>query len=63
VTSGEKVPRQHVLDLLRKAGMFEEAERAEALLPDPVDFDEAAALLSPHGITKDFLISRLGGSP
>jgi hypothetical protein len=63
VTSATEVPRQNVVDLLRKAGMFDEADRAAATLPDPVGVDEAVALLGPHGITKDFLISRLGGSP
>ena len=58
-----EVTRQHVVDILRKAGMFEDAERAASSLPDPVDIDEAAALLGPYGITRDFLISRLGGSP
>ena len=43
--------------------MFEDAERAASVLPDTVDVDEAAALLGSSGITKDFLISRLGGSP
>jgi hypothetical protein len=52
-----------VVDLLRKAGMLEEAARAASSLPDPVDLDQASQFLAPYGITKDFLVSRLGGSP
>jgi hypothetical protein len=43
--------------------MMEEADEAARELPDPVDLDRAAELLAPHGITKDALISRMGGSP
>ena len=63
MSSWAEVSRQHVVDLLRKAGMLEEAERAESSLPDPVDLDQACQFLAPYGITKDFLVSRLGGSP
>jgi hypothetical protein len=43
--------------------MFEAADSAASSLSDPVGVDEAVAFLVPYGITKDFLISRLGGSP
>jgi hypothetical protein len=49
------------VDILRKAGLFEAAELVVASLSDPLDCD-AAALLLPYGITKDFITSRLGGS-
>ncbi|HEY7260009.1 MAG TPA: hypothetical protein VH589_00815 [Trebonia sp.] len=32
-------------------------------LPDPVDLDYLEGLLAPYGVTKDQLISRMGGSP
>jgi hypothetical protein len=59
----ELVSRQHVVDVLRTAGMMEEADMAARDLPDPVDLDRAARFLAPYGITKDALISRMGGSP
>ena len=34
-----------------------------ARLSDPVDLDQAGALLQTYGLTRDELISRLGGSP
>jgi hypothetical protein len=42
---------------------MEEAEVAARDLPDPVELDRAAQFLAPYGITRDVLISRMGGSP
>ena len=57
------VTRHHVVDILRTAGLPELAEEAHRVLPDPVEYDEAARFLAQYGITKDVLISRVGGSP
>jgi hypothetical protein len=68
--SGERVTvntmqtaRQHIVDVLRRAGYTEVADEAMRLLPDPVDLDHVAVFLAPYGITKDGLISVMGGSP
>jgi hypothetical protein len=58
-----QVTRQHIVDLLRTAGLPEAADEAIESLPDPVEYDRAARFLERHGITKDELISRMGGSP
>ncbi|TML06926.1 MAG: hypothetical protein E6F94_02145 [Actinobacteria bacterium] len=58
-----QVTRQHVVDVLSTAGLPEEAEEARRSLPDPVDLERAAQFLERYGITKDVLISRMGGSP
>jgi hypothetical protein len=58
-----QVSRQHVVDILRIAGLRELAEEAHRVLPDPVEYNHAAYFLLEHGITKDELISRRGGSP
>jgi 2-hydroxychromene-2-carboxylate isomerase len=55
--------RKQVVDVLRKAGFPELAELALEFLPDPVDLEDAVKFLEPHGVTRDVLISRLGGSP
>jgi hypothetical protein len=55
--------RQHVVDVLRKAGFREAADEAMRVLPDPVDLDYAARWAAPYGITESELISRMGGSP
>ena len=57
------VTRQHVVDILRIAGLRGPAEEARRVLPDPVEYDHADRFLARYGITKDELISRRGGSP
>ncbi|GAA2821449.1 hypothetical protein GCM10010441_52300 [Kitasatospora paracochleata] len=55
--------RSEVIATLQRAGYSEEAEEALHELPDPVDQDRLAAWGQEHGITRDGLISRMGGSP
>ncbi|HEY2521426.1 MAG TPA: hypothetical protein VGJ19_15040 [Streptosporangiaceae bacterium] len=52
-----------MVDLLRTAQLPEVADEANRTLPDPVEYDDAANFLGRYGITKDELISRVGGSP
>jgi hypothetical protein len=42
---------------------LKEAEEAEQLLPDHADLDRVAQFLDARGITRDRLVSLLGGSP
>jgi hypothetical protein len=59
-----EVTRQHVIDVLHQTGLDQgEAEELASSLPDTIDLEEVAQLLLPYGITKDELISRMGGSP
>ena len=58
-----QVTRQHVVDILRIAGLPGLAEDARRMLPDPVEYNRAERFLAQYGITKDELISRRGGSP
>jgi hypothetical protein len=58
-----RVARQHVVDILRTVGLRELAEEAHRALPDPVEYDHAARYLFQYSITKDELISLMGGSP
>ena len=55
--------RQHVVDVLRNAGWSDLADEASRVLPDPVDIDRLVAWGIQHGVSKDDLISRFGGSP
>ena len=50
--------------LLHCVGLREQtiAEIA-AKVSDPVDLDKSGALLQTYGLTRDALISRMGGSP
>jgi hypothetical protein len=58
-----QVTRQHVVDILRIAGLPELAEEARRVLPDRIEYNDAERFLAQYGITKDELISRRGGSP
>jgi hypothetical protein len=56
-------PRQDVVDTLRRVRLFELADEASRELPDPVDLDQLEAWGVQHGITRDDMISYMGGSP
>jgi hypothetical protein len=58
-----EVTREHVVDALRRAGLLDEAERLEASLPETADIEDVVKLCAPRGITRDTLVSLLGGSP
>ena len=58
-----QVTRQHVVDILRMAGLAELAEEAQRTLPDPLEYKQAERFLAGYSITKDELISIMGGSP
>jgi hypothetical protein len=55
--------RQWVADNLRRLGYQQEADEALRELPDEVDRRELEAWTDQHGISRDELISRMGGSP
>jgi hypothetical protein len=55
--------RQEVVDVLRKAGFHEAAEEAMVELQDPVDLAHVQEWAMQRGITRDLLISQMGGSP
>ena len=55
--------RQQIIRLLRRAGLDELAEEAEATLPDPVDTQTMNQFCAAHGITASDLMDRMGASP
>jgi hypothetical protein len=55
--------RQEVVRMLRKAGFRAAADEAMRDLPDPVDLDHVQEWGIQRGITRDDLISQVGGSP
>lgn len=54
---------QHFVSMLRRAGLAEVADEAQQALPDPVDTDTVDQFCTAHGLTKDSLMDRMGGSP
>jgi hypothetical protein len=57
------IPERRIVEGLRRAGYVEAAEEVEQSLPDPVELARAAEFGMRYGITRDELISRMGGSP
>ena len=55
--------RQWVVDMLRRMGYAQEADEAARELPDPVDLEQLREFGDRHGISRDELNSRMGGSP
>jgi hypothetical protein len=55
--------RQWLIDWLRRMGYQEAADEAARVLPDPVSMDQIRELADRYGISRDELISRMGGSP
>lgn len=55
--------REEIVEMLRRAGLPEAAEEANRSLPDPVELEHALKFGERYGITRDELISRMGGSP
>jgi hypothetical protein len=58
-----QLTRQHVIDILRMAGLPEAADDAQRDLPDPVDSEQVAAWGVSYGINVGALMDRMGGSP
>jgi len=58
-----QVSKQDVVDFLRRMGYPDVADEAERDLPDPVEVSHAQEFGERHGISRDELISRMGGSP
>ena len=58
-----QLTRQHVVDVLRTAGLPELADEALRDLPDPVDSEQVAAWAVSYGVNMGDLVSRVGGSP
>ena len=55
--------KRELVTLMRRTGYTELAEEAERVLPDPVDSDQLAAFAQSHGVSRDDIISEMGGSP
>jgi hypothetical protein len=55
--------RQEVVRMLCRAGLPEAADEAMRDLPDPVDLHHLQEWGRQRGISRDVLISQMGGSP
>jgi hypothetical protein len=63
VMQQQNLSRQYVVDELNRLGYGELAAEASRDLPDPVGINRLAEWCLQHGLPKDEVISRMGGSP
>jgi hypothetical protein len=54
---------QHIVEVLRRAGLTEAAEEAQRTLSDPPDQAELDRFAVAHGLSEELLADRFGGSP
>ena len=55
--------KHDVLTLMRRLGKHDRIEEAEHILPDPVDLDRDAHLLTQLGLSMDSAFNQMGASP
>jgi hypothetical protein len=55
--------RQQIIKLLRRAGLDDLADQAEATLPDLVDAKTINHFCATHGVSASVLMDRMGASP
>jgi hypothetical protein len=55
--------KEHVVDMLRRAGLHKAADDAMLEMPDSVDLDYLQDWAMKRGITRDAMVSWMGGSP
>jgi hypothetical protein len=56
-----EIPKDNVLKLLEQRGMSDQVEQARQELPDQVEPDRDAGLLSKFGIDPQDLLGKFGG--
>ena len=59
----QQYSRQHIIDVLhtlKRPDLIDEASRD---LPDPVDIDQLVPWMLQRGLSRDEIVSRMGGSP
>jgi hypothetical protein len=57
------ITRKEAAAILLRAGLPDLAAKAESELSDPVERDELERFAQRYGLTRDWLASRMGGSP
>lgn len=54
--------REHIVEMLRRTGYPREADEASRTLPEAVSYDRLMRFCREHGLSRDELVSRMGGS-
>ncbi len=58
-----EITKREALELLRRWGLGDVAEKAARELPETIDLRRDQELLARYGITRGQLVDRAGGSP
>jgi hypothetical protein len=56
-----QIPKEQVLEVLRERGDHDKADQADRELPDQVDPEQHASLLSKFGVDPKELVGKLPG--
>jgi hypothetical protein len=56
-----EIPKEKILELLRERGQHDQVDHADRELPDTVDPEQDAGLLSKFGIDPQDLLGKLPG--
>jgi hypothetical protein len=56
-----EIPKEKILELLRERGQHDQVDQADRELPDTVDPEQDAGLLSKFGIDPQDLLGKLPG--
>jgi hypothetical protein len=56
-----QIDKQTIIDLLRQRGQEDQAQQADAELPDQVDHERDAGLLEKFGINPQDLLGKITG--
>ena len=57
------VARQEAAAVLRRVGLADLAAELEKKFPEEIDKDELNRFADEHGVTRELLTDRMGGSP
>ena len=55
-----EIPKDKIIELLEQRGEHDKADQAKQELPDAVDHEQHADLLSKHGIDPQELLGKIG---
>jgi hypothetical protein len=55
-----EIPRDKIIDVLKKEGRSEQAQKLEAELPEKVDHELHSDVLEKHGVNPQELLSKVG---
>jgi hypothetical protein len=55
-----EIPKEKIIEVLRERGDHDRADQADKELPDQVDHEQHAGLLSKYGLDPQELIGKLG---